>query len=160
MRRLIRRFLHDQRGNIAMMGVASMLVVCGFTAFGVDIGLIFLDQRRTQSTADLAAIVAASNLGNATNAATATVVKNNYPADSLVAVEYGTYVADATLPPQRRFTAVAGPGPTTNAVRVTLQTRTPLYFGKLLIGSDSFNVRASAVAATTTMASFAIGSRR
>ena len=60
MRRLIRRFLHDQRGNIAMMGVASMLVVCGFTAFGVDIGLIFLDQRRTQSTADLAAIVAAS----------------------------------------------------------------------------------------------------
>ncbi len=141
------------------MGAASMLTVCGFTAFGIDIGSIFLDKRKTQSVADLAAIVAASDPTKATNAAKAALLQNNYPADSLVAVEYGTYVADATLAPKQRFTVAAGPGPTTNAVRVTVQTRTPLYFGRLLVGSSSYDVRASATAATTAMASFAIGSR-
>jgi len=159
MRRTIRGFRRDRRGNIAVSGALMMLVMCGFAAFGIDIGSIFLDQRRTQSAADLAAIVAASNINNAVNAATAAVVDNNYPANSLVAVEYGTYAANAALSPQQRFTAAAGPGPGTNAVRVTLQTQTPLYFGKVLVGGNSVNVRATATAATTGMASFAIGSQ-
>ncbi len=79
---LIQRFLHDRRGNIALMGAASMLTVCGFTAFGVDIGSIFLDKRKTQSVADLAAIVAASDPTKAANAAKAALLQNNYPADS------------------------------------------------------------------------------
>ena len=59
--------------------------------------------------ADLAAIVAASDLTNASRAAAATVARNNYPPDSLVAVEPGVYKADATLSPQQRFTAAAAP---------------------------------------------------
>lgn len=159
MRQIIGRFRRDRRGNIAISGAVMMLAMCGFAAFGVDVGSIFLDQRRTQSAADLAAIVAAANLSNAVNAATAAVVDNNYPANSLVAVEYGTYVADSTLSPQQRFTTAAGPGPGINAVRVTLQTQTPLYFGKMLVGSNSINVRAQATAATSAMASFAIGTQ-
>ncbi|WP_315835169.1 TadG family pilus assembly protein [Bradyrhizobium prioriisuperbiae] len=159
MRDLLRRFRRDQRGNIAMMGAFTMLTVCGFAAFGVDLGSIFADRRKTQSVADLAAIVAAGDPANAAKAAKAAVVKNNYPADSLVSVEYGTYVADATLTVPQRFTPAAAPGPTTNAVRVTVQTKTPLFFGKLLTGKDSYDIRTSATAATTAMASFAIGSR-
>jgi uncharacterized membrane protein len=149
-------FFSDQRGNVAIMAAGSMLLVVGMAAFGVDIGTIFADKRRTQSTADLAAIVAASDLSHAARAAAATVAKNNYPPDSLVAVEPGLYVADGALSPPQRFTPSATPS---NAVRVTLKTKTPLYFGKVLTGSPSFDVHASAIAATTQMASFAIGSR-
>jgi len=156
MLRLARRFSTDDRGNIALMGAICMVVVTGFAAFGVDLGTIFTDKRRVQSAADLAAIVAASDLTHAPSAAAATVSKNNYPPDSLVAVETGVYQADASLAPQQRFTPAATPA---NAVRITMQTKTPLFFGRILTGEEYFKLKATSVASTTQLATFAIGSR-
>lgn len=156
MRNLLWRFAADDRGNIAIMGAASLLLVIACAALGVDVGAIFADKRRTQSATDLAALVAASDLSNASRAAAATVAKNNYPPESLVAVEPGVYTANASLTPQQRFVAAATPA---NAVRVTMQTRTPLYFGKVLTGDSQWNLKATAIASTTRLASFAIGSR-
>ena len=157
MRSHLERFCRDERGNFAIMGAGLMTLVIGCAALGVDLGSIFADRRRTQSTTDLAAIVAASNLTNATNAASATVVKNNYPASSLISVELGTYTASAAITPQARFvTPAVG---TANAARVTLSTQTPLYFAKFLTGSNQYTIRTSATATSTAMASFAIGSR-
>ncbi len=150
------RFYADERGNIAIMGAASLLMIIACAALGVDVGSIFADKRRTQSAADLAAIVAASDLTNASRAAAATVAKNNYPPDSLVAVEPGVYTAKASLSPQQRFVAGATPA---NAVRVSLKTKTPLYFGKVLTGDSQWDVKATAIASTTQLATFAIGSR-
>jgi len=155
-RRYGRRFISDQRGNIALMAAACMLVVTGFAAFGVDIGAVFTDKRRAQSAADLAAIVAASDLARAPRAAAATVARNNFPPDSLVAVETGVYKADTSLVPQQRFSAGAVPA---NAVRVTMQTKTPLFFGKVLTGDPYLNLRVTSVASTMQLATFAIGSR-
>lgn len=150
-------FRTDQRGNFAITAAGLMTLVIGCAALGVDLGSIFADRRRTQSTADLAAIVAASNLNNATNAASATVTKNNYPANALVSVELGTYTANASISPQSRFvTPAVG---VANAARVTLNTKTPLYFAKFLTGADQFTIRTSATATSTALASFAIGSR-
>lgn len=154
--RTVRRFAADQRGNVAIMSAASVLMVIACTALGVDVGSIFADKRRTQSATDLAAIVAASDINNASRAAAATVARNNYPPDSLVAVEPGVYKADASLSPQQRFTAAATPP---NAVRVTMRTKTPLYFGKVLTGESQWNLKATAIASTTQLATFAIGSR-
>src|SRR6201986_1259428 len=95
----IKRFCADERGNFAIMGAGLMTLVIGCAALGVDLGTIFADRRKTQSAADLAAIVAASNLTNATAAASATVVNNNYPASSLVSVELGTYTANSAVAP-------------------------------------------------------------
>lgn len=150
------RFYADERGNIAIMGAASLLMIIACAALGVDVGSIFADKRRTQSAADLAAIVAASDLPNASRAAAATVAKNNYPPDSLVAVEPGVYTAKASLSPQQRFVAGATPA---NAVRVSLKTKTPLYFGKVITGDSQWDVKATAIASTTQLATFAIGSR-
>src|SRR5262245_49059700 len=100
---LIGRFAADHSGNFTMMGACLMTLVIGCTALGVDVGAIFTDRRKAQSAADLAAIVAASNLPNAYNAASATVVKNNYPANSLVSVDVGTYTPDPATAPQLRF---------------------------------------------------------
>jgi len=154
--RLGRRFIIDERGNIAIMAAAWMLIVTGCAALGVDVGAIFTDKRRAQSAADLAAIVAASDITRAPRAAAATVAKNNFPPDSLVAVETGIYKADTSLVPQQRFSVGATPA---NAVRVTMQTRTPLFFGKVLTGDSTMNLRVTSVASTTQLATFAIGSR-
>ena len=151
----LRRFIGDERGNFAILTAGLMMLVIGCAALGVDLGSIFADRRRTQSAADLAAIVAASNLTNATNAAIATVTANNYPASALVSVELGTYTANPAISPQARFaTPAVG---TANAARVTLNTQTPLYFAHFFTGQSQYTIRTSATATSTAMASFAIG---
>lgn len=152
-----RRFVADTSGNFTLMGVGLMTLIIGCTALGIDVGAIFTDRRKAQSAADLAAIVAASNLTNAYNAASATVVKNDYPANSLVAVELGTYTPSSAVAPQARFvTPAAG---STNAARVKLQTQTPLYFARYFTGKSQFTITTQATASSTAFASFAIGSR-
>uniref|UniRef100_UPI0037D9DFBF TadG family pilus assembly protein n=1 Tax=Tardiphaga sp. TaxID=1926292 RepID=UPI0037D9DFBF len=154
---LLRRFAADQRGNIAFMSVGGMTLAICCAALGVDVGTIAADRRKTQSAADIAAIVAASNLTNATNAARSAVTNNNYPATALTSVELGTYTADSSIPVQSRFvTPAVG---TANAARVTVQTSTPLYFSKFFTGSNAFTIKTQAIAANTQIGSFAIGSR-
>jgi uncharacterized membrane protein len=157
MRSHFRRFCNDERGNFAIMAAGLMTLVIGCAALGVDLGSVFTDRRKTQSTTDLAAIVAASNLSNATNAATATLTKNNYPASDLVSVELGTYTANAAISPQARFVTPAVGTP--NAARVTMTSQTPLYFAHYLTGANQYNITTTATAATTQTAAFAIGSR-
>lgn len=156
MRRLLQHFCKNERGNIAIMSATVSLLVIGCAALGIDVGTIFADRRKVQSAADLAAIVAASDIPHAAAAATATVMKNNYAAGSIVAVETGVYKADASLLPQQRFVPAAIPA---NAVRVTMRTKTPLYFGRVLTSASEFTINTTAVASTTQLASFAIGSR-
>lgn len=156
MQKLLRRFAHDQRGNIAIMSAGVMLLVVGCAALGIDVGTIFADRRKAQSAADLAAIVAAGDLAHATAAAAATVTKNNYAPGSLVAVEPGVYTASAAHAPAQRFVAAATPA---NAVRVTMRTQTPLYFGRVLTSASQFTINTTATATTTQLASFAIGSQ-
>jgi uncharacterized membrane protein len=153
----LRRFADDEGGNFAIMGAGVMTLLIGCAALGVDLGSIFADRRRAQSAADLAAIVAASNLTNATEAASATVEKNNYPASALVSVDLGTYTADPTIAPKSRFVTPAPATP--NAARVSLQTQTPLYFLRYFTGTDQMTIRTTATASSTAVASFAIGSR-
>ncbi len=153
---LLDKFLADQRGNIAIMSAGVMLLVIGCAALGIDVGTIYADRRKVQSAADLAAIVAASDLTHATAAATAAVTKNNYASSSIVAVEPGIYTASAALTPAQRFVAAATPA---NAVRVSMRTQTPLYFGRVLTSASQFTINTTAIASTTQLASFAIGSR-
>lgn len=154
---LLKSFRSDQRGNIAIMSAGGMILAVCCAALGVDIGAIAADRRKTQAAADLAAIVAASNLSNATNAAKAAVTSNNYPASALVGVELGTYTASSAVAAQSRFvTPAIG---TANAARVSLQTATPLYFSHFFTGSNNFTIKTTATATTTAIASFSIGSR-
>ena len=157
MRNLLKRFRSDQRGSIAIMAAGGMVLAVCCAALGVDIGTISADRRKTQSTADISAIVAASNISNATNAAKAVVTKNKYPESALISVELGTYTANAALPPAARFvTPAVG---VANAARVKLQTQTPLYFSHFFTGQNNFVIKTEAIAKTSSMASFAIGSR-
>lgn len=152
-----RRFAQDRRGNVSILAAFGLIAMTGFAALGVDLGSIFADRRRLQAMTDLAAITAASNLQKAKAGAAATLQKNNIPASALVSVETGAYTPTPLLGPDKRFDPSSGI--TANAARVTLQSQTPLFFGKLVTGSDSYTINTTATAATTAMASFAIGSR-
>ncbi|MBR0955214.1 pilus assembly protein TadG-related protein [Bradyrhizobium canariense] len=154
---VIRRFGADSSGNFTIMGAGLMTLVIGCTALAVDVGAIFADRRKAQSAADLAAIIAASNLSNAYNAASATVVKNKYSTSSLVAVDLGTYTPNSAVSPQARFVTPATGS--ANAARVTLKTQTPLYFARYFTGTSEFTITTTATASSTALASFAIGSR-
>lgn len=157
MRRALRSFQRDIRGNVAIFSAIFMVVLMGFAALAVDVGKAFVDKRKAQSAADLAAIAAVSDLVNASKAATATVQRNNIATSSPVTVELGTYTADPTIAIANRFQTTSAAS--ANAARVTVQTATPLLFGRVLSGSDSFQIKTQATATQSGFASFVIGSR-
>jgi len=154
---LLRLFWRDRRGNIAVLSGLLLMMLSGFAALSVDVGKVFLDRRKAQSTVDLAALAAAGDLQRALPAARATVRQNDYPEDAPVTVELGLYTPDPSLPVEKRFKpAAAGAA---NAARVTLRSQSPLIFGRLITGRDSFDVQTEAIAARASFAGFAIGSR-
>lgn len=157
MRSLVKRFGRESKGNIAVLTALCLPILLGFVALGVDIGSVFANRRKMQSAADLAAITAAANLAKASAGAAATLQMNNIAPSALVAVETGVYTPTPSLDIAKRFTPTSVTG--ANAARVTLQSQTPLFFGKFVTGRDAYTISTNATATTTSIASFAIGSR-
>ena len=157
MRKRLLSLLSDRRGSIAVPAAITVTVLFGFAALGVDVGNMFADRRKAQSTADLAAIAAVSDLVNAGKAAAATVTRNGYLNDATFNIEYGVYAANPQVAPGSRFTAASAAS--ANAARITLNTVTPLYFAGLITGKDSFVIKTTATATRSAFSSFAIGSR-
>jgi uncharacterized membrane protein len=151
------QFLADRHGSVAVTAAIIFTVLLGFTALGVDVGNMFADRRKAQSTADLAAIAAVSDLANASRAANDTVARNGYLNNASFNLEYGIYSPDATVSPGNRF-KVANVA-SANAARITLTTVTPLFFSGVITGKDSFVIKTTATATRSSFASFAIGSR-
>ena len=157
MRKSTRSMLSDRRGSIAVTTALTFTVLLGFAGFGVDLANMFTDRRKAQSTADLVAIAAVSDLVNAGKAAADTVARNGYLNDASFNIEYGIYTPNPQVAPGNRFTAANVAS--ANAARITLNTVTPLYFAGLITGKDSFTIKTTATATRSAFASFAIGSR-
>jgi uncharacterized membrane protein len=152
----LRAFASDRRGNFAITSAFIMIVVMGIAALGVDVGSVFADRRKAQSTTDIAALVAAGNLSNASAAVTAALTKNNFDSTVTPVVQLGVYTANSSIPASQRF--ALSDASAANAVRVTLQTSTPLFFGQVLTRTGSFNIQTSATATSTALVTFSIGS--
>jgi uncharacterized membrane protein len=157
LKRCARRFALDRCGNVAVMSALLLTVIMGFGALGVDLGKVFTDRRKAQSAVDLAALSAVGDLNHAVQAARATVRSNDYPVDTPVDVVLGTYTPDPALAPAHRFKP--SDAADANAARVILQTRSELFFGRVLTGLSDFTIRTSAVASQAAFAEIAIGSR-
>mgnify|MGYP002788949636 FL=1 len=152
----LRTFVRDKRGATAVVTALSGVIIIGFAGLATDIGAVFLESRRLQGTADLAALAAIQNPAQAEALAAATVSANRWPHDSRVSVVRGAYAPDRSVRPRERFRPGA-PGP--NAVRVDVRSSTPLYFGRLFVPSGRMTITRSATAAQQQLASFQIGSR-
>ncbi|QTC91148.1 hypothetical protein IFJ75_18425 [Brevundimonas goettingensis] len=153
----MRRLLSDRRGGIAVMAAVAGGLFCALAALTVDIGSLALHARQLQGAADLAALSGARDLDHAEAAARATAQANAGTGVAATVLK-GRYVSDRTLAPAQRFTTDA---PEPNAVRVTLTSQAPLYFGRWILGKNTLEITRSGTAATPgePRALFSIGSR-
>jgi uncharacterized membrane protein len=153
-----RVFGGDRRGAISVLTAASLTMVLALSALAVDAGSIYLQTRRLQGVADLAALSAANDITRAQLAAQATVSANGggWRTAPQVVVTPGHYVADAATPAAQRFqpTPVAP-----DAVRVKVSSEADLFFGAALLGRSSVPIQRQATATRADLASFSIGTR-
>ncbi len=153
----LRRLASRQDGAVAILSAASIAVAGGLAAFAVDLGSINLAKRRAQQTADLAAMAGAADIARARDVAARSVRENGIETADRVAVSTGIYSPDPAIARPARF-VVAG-GAAANAVRVEIDTRARLYFGRLLGSGPDAPVSVSATAAVARHGAFSIGSR-
>lgn len=150
------QFLRARDGGVSVVTAVSCVVLIGFAGLAVDVGSVYLESRRLQGSADLAALAAMQNPAQAEALAAATVAANRWPQDTRVRVVRGTYAPDRSVRPAERFR----PDPArANAVRVEVTTSAPLFFGRLFVPAGRMTIRREATAAETQLASFQIGTR-
>ena len=149
-------FLKNREGGVSVIAAAFCAALIGLCALAIDLGYVFLQSRKLQGAADLAAMAAVSDLPRAQAAATATALDNGFAPGLGVQVERGVYVADPKTPPRQRFQA-GGVAP--NAARVTLTSQADLFFGQVIIGQKAIAIRRTATATRPELATFSIGSR-
>lgn len=149
-------FASNQEGGVAIIGAVSMMAMLGFCAGAVDLGSVFMETRRLQGTADLAAMAAARDLDHAEAAALATARDNGWTGPLSVVIEKGAYQANRAMAAGDRFESGAGDP---DAVRVHLSGETPLFFGQALLGKPTLTIKRQATAARAELASFSIGTR-
>ncbi|MFC0408550.1 TadE/TadG family type IV pilus assembly protein [Roseomonas elaeocarpi] len=133
------RWAGDRRGSVALAFAASAVVLCGFAALSAEGGMLYLVQRRAQSTADAAALAAVTAL----NVRGRTVA---FSAGREVAGLNG-FAADA-----RTTLAVNSPPATgaqsgnSQAFEVVLTRKTETALAGAVLGLREVTVRARAVA--------------
>lgn len=146
-----RRLAPDQRGGVAVLLAGSLFMLAGAATVAVDLGSVYLARRQLQGIADAAAL-AAANGGR--SAAEQLVGESGVRDVSLAALDQGNYVADPSVQPDQRFRP---DDPDGAATRVEVRRRAPLFFARLLVGRDSIDLRARAIAARTNVAAFSLG---
>lgn len=177
--RRIPRLARDTRANVTTLFALFLPVMISCLALGVDYGSLTVQQRKLQKTADLAAIVAASDIDEAEQAVARFLALNGQDIavrtdrgllldDRLVAPQdhrlqehrgiaslvRGRYFPDPSIDSDRRF-VVTDVRP--DAARVTIARTGSLYFSSIL--ADPPRLSAAGTAATEKLAGFSVGSR-
>lgn len=147
------RLVRDRRGGLSMFAAFAMPALIGMGAFAVDLGAIHMRSRQLQGMADAAALAATSDPAQAKALAEASVAAAGWSSPVTVTVETGQYAPDAAI--GARFAATGEP----DAVRVTLNARTPVFLGMAMLGDGSVALSRRATAARARMAAFSVGSR-
>jgi uncharacterized membrane protein len=152
-----RRFKGERGGNVAIIVALGSAVLMGAGAVGIDLGMVFQARRKAQGAADIAAMLAAVDPGQADTVARRSLGDNGYGAAKATAtVVPGSYDASTTgVAPGSRFSPGGSPA---NAVRVGLSTTVPVTFGKAIGLPGSVPLRVTGTAASAQFAAFTIGS--
>lgn len=151
-----RSFIAAKDGVSSILTAFCFVAVFGCAGLATDVGSVYLDSRRLQGTADVAALAAMGDPTRASSIANATVNANNWPQGTRVDTVLGSYTPDRSIPVAQRFQR-GGSGDT--AVQVQVTSTTPLYFARLFIPSGQMTIVRRATAAEARLASFQIGSR-
>lgn len=157
--RVLRNLLRNEAGTIQILLAASLVPISLLATFAVDVGNIYLAQRRLQGAADASAIAAASSIAledHGQGSAVEMLSKTGYGRGSLASYQTGQYLRDASIAVADRFVPDEA---NRSAVQVRLVDDVPLFFGKIISSSDSVRVVAEARAAPMDLAAFSLGAR-
>ncbi len=170
------RLLEDRAGNIGVLAAISLPLMIFSLALGVDYGYLTVQRRQLQTSADLAAIAAASNVAEAEKAAATYFALNHLPASvsgtngvtipaatpvglkaavTTAKVVRGRYVADPDIPPEDRFKPATVDA---DAARVTLSRPADLFVASVFMPKSPL-LSATGSASRTKVAAFSIGTR-
>ncbi|MCT8002353.1 pilus assembly protein TadG-related protein [Sphingomonas sanguinis] len=152
---MINALRHNRQGSVSILTALAGVMIIGGAAFGIDIGMMTLSQRQLQGVADQAAMAAMASSPNRRAQAVGQILAANGVSDASSTMTLGTYRADPAVAPEARFAA----GADGDAIRVTLRRPVPLVFGRILTGTASKPVAASAIARRMDYAAFSLGSR-
>jgi uncharacterized membrane protein len=150
-RRLSAALARDRRGGVTMILAGSMFMLVGTTTVAVDLGSVYLARRQLQGMADAAALAAADG---GRSAAEQLVGQSGVSGVTLTALNMGSYSPDPSIAIDQRF---RNGDPAGGAMQVELSRRTPLFFGRLLVGRDGIDLTARATAARSDAAAFSLG---
>ncbi|SEQ68618.1 pilus assembly protein TadG-related protein [Sphingobium sp. YR768] len=141
----------DRRGGATVLLAGSLFMLAGAATVAVDLGSVYLARRQLQGIADAAALAAAQG---GRSAAEQLVTQSGVNGVTLSTMENGAYTADSSVAVADRFRVGDASG---GATRVVVTRRTPLFFGRLLVGRDGVDLSARAVAARSDAAAFSLG---
>lgn len=149
--RRLRALARDRRGGVTLILAGSLFMLAGAATVAVDLGSVYLARRQLQGVADAAALAAATS---GRSAAEQLIDQSGVNGVALATIDTGSYAADPSVPAEQRFRAN---DPAGGATRIELRRRTPLFFGRLLVGRDGIDLSARATAARTDAAAFSLG---
>jgi Flp pilus assembly protein TadG len=128
------RRLGPDRGVALFITTASMTVLMGFAALGIDVAQWYQKRHQAQISADAAALAAANCLANAASGSTCSATTDTTAANNVAT----TIAQDNKVP-------VAGITYGSTNVTVTVSTTAPVYFaGMFKIGSPKITQTATA----------------
>lgn len=140
--RRIRECWNDERGQVLVLTVLSMMVLMGFMAFAVDLGVLFRARRNMQIAADAAAMAGAAQLFY--GGTTAQVKNAAYAAAKANGVD--NTVAANTVTVTGPGVTLASGGTCASCVEVQVAAPSTTFFMNLFTQTQSTNVAAMAVA--------------
>jgi len=133
--RVLRR---RESGQTLVLISLSLLVLIGFGALAVDVGLLYFTKQRVQTAADAAAVAAAQSLNDGGSYSTATQAAKDIAKLDGFDTTAGTGVTVTAAEP------TTSPYNSTSYVQVTVAQPQPTYFLSAL-GFNSMNVSAQAI---------------
>lgn len=164
---MLRRFVGDERGSIAILFAFSVLLGSIAAALAIDEASLYLERRHMQTLVDLASIAAARDPDNAFDIAYGALLEAGaIPAGVTIEevrdgtkqvrlrVEKGGYRPDRSLAPSARFDTAQQPA---NAVRITYR-----FVGRLFFAAGwgrAPDISVTATAAMHPVVAFSVGSR-
>ncbi|MCA8900401.1 MAG: hypothetical protein KDA53_04055 [Hyphomonas sp.] len=167
----VSRFGRSERGNALILFAMFAPVALMLLALAIDIGAVGVKKRELQGATDIAAILAAQEIGTYRQTALANLAANGFetgavndPADDDADTEHrprteaiivrGTYIPDPNRPAPERFTANTYP---VNAVKVTATHEADLFFAAGFM--EAPDLTTTSVAYFASEAGFTVGTR-
>ena len=153
-----RDLARDESGAAAIMLGIALPPLMAVGALTLDLGSLYLAERKLQSISDAAAAAAVSGglEGNEAEIVAQVVAESGVDGITVVEVTNGEYVRDPELAWDQRFDET---GLYPNATRVVLEQDVRLFFGSFVLKEHQSQVSARATAARTDMAGFILGTR-